>query len=73
MKLSNKAYDICKYIVQIFFPALICLVGTVLKVLNVENVDLIVTIMTAVETFLGSVLMISNITYKKEMEEKKDE
>ena len=71
--MSNKIYDCLKWIATVFLPALIALLGVILNCLNVESADVILTIMTAFETFLGSILGISNINYKKnniECEEK---
>lgn len=65
MKMSNKWYDILKYIAQIFLPALTVFVGVVLKCFNVECTDIVITIMTAFDTFLGSILMISSANYNK--------
>lgn len=64
MKMSNRVYDILKYIAQIFLPALTVFVGIVLKCFNVEYTDIVITIMTAFDAFLGSCLMISNANYK---------
>lgn len=63
--MSNKIYDILKYVAQVFLPALTVFVGVVLKCLNVEYTDIVITIMTAFDAFLGSVLMISNANYNK--------
>lgn len=62
--MPNKVYDVLKWITLVFMPALITLVGVILNCLNIENTDIILTIMTAVETFMGSILGVSNITYK---------
>ena len=62
--MSNKVYDILKWIAIVFLPALITFVGAVLSSLNVSNSDIILTILTAFSTFLGTVLGISNINYK---------
>lgn len=62
--MSNKVYDILKWIAIVFLPALITFAGVVLSSLNVSNSDIILTILTAFSTFLGTVLGISNINYK---------
>lgn len=66
MKMDSKTYDILKWIAQIFLPALTVFVGVVLKCFDVECVDIVVTIMTAYDTFLGSILGISTYYYRKE-------
>ncbi|MCR4580954.1 MAG: phage holin [Bacilli bacterium] len=63
--MSNKVYDVLKWITLVFMPALITLTGVILNCFNVQNADVILTIMTAVETFMGSLLGVSNINYKK--------
>lgn len=63
--MSNKVYDILKWIAIVFLPALTTFVGVILSSLSVENSDIILTIMTAFGTFLGTILGVSNINYKK--------
>lgn len=64
--MSNKTYDVLKYIAQIFIPALTVFVGVVLKCFNVECTDIVVTIMTAFDAFLGTALKISSDNYNQE-------
>lgn len=66
--MSNKVYDILKWIALVFLPAFIVLVGVILNTLNVANANIIITILTAIDTFLGSILGISNINYNKKVE-----
>lgn len=61
--MSNKVYDILKYIALIFLPALITFVGVILNCFNVEYRDVVLTIMTAFNVFLGTVLQISTYNY----------
>lgn len=63
--MSNKMYDILKWIAIVFLPALTTFFGVILTSLNVANSEIILTIMTALSTFLGAVLGISNYNYKK--------
>ena len=69
--MSNRVYDILKWISLVFLPALITFVGVVLNVLEVEYAEVVLTIAIAFNTFLGSILGISNINYLKG--ENKDE
>lgn len=62
--MPNKVYDVLKWITLVFMPALITLVGVILNCFDIQYTDIVLTIMTAVETFMGSVLGISNINYK---------
>lgn len=63
--MSNKVYDVLKWITLVFLPALTTLVGVILNTFNIECTDIVLTIMTAITTFLGTVLGISNINYNK--------
>lgn len=66
MILKNKYYDILIWIVTIVLPASIGLIGTVGGALNWEYTDITMTIVAAVTTFLGAILGVSNVNYKKE-------
>lgn len=65
--MSNKVYDILKYIALIFLPALITFVGVILNCFNVEYRDVVLTIMTAFNVFLGTVLQISTYNYNQNL------
>ena len=67
--MSNKVYDILKWITLVFLPALTTLTGVILNCFNIGSTDIVLTIMTAVTTFMGAVLGISNINYKNNLEE----
>ena len=60
---SNRVFDTLKWISLVFLPALITFVGVVLNVLEVGNAEVILTIAIAFNTFLGSILGISNVNY----------
>ena len=62
---SNRTYDVLKWLVLVFLPALTTFVGVLGAALGWPNTDTILTIMVAVTTFLGSLLGISNIQYKQ--------
>ena len=61
--MSNKVYDVLKWITLVFLSSLTTLVGVILNCYNVTSTDIVLTIMTAVTTFLGAILGISNINY----------
>ena len=65
MKLPNKIYDILKWIALIFLPAVAVLYGALAPVWEWAYPDEIVYTITAVDTFLGALLGISNMNYKK--------
>ena len=65
MKISNKLYDILKWLVIIVLPALATLYAALAAVWAWPCPDQVVTTITAVDTFLGAVLCISSATYNK--------
>ena len=69
MKISNKLYDILKWLVIIVMPAAATLYAALSAVWAWPYSDEVVTTITAVDTFLGAVLCISTATYNKEAKE----
>lgn len=65
MKMSNKVYDFLKWTTLVFLPALTTFVGVILNCFNVEGREVILTIMVGFNTFIGSLLGISNLKYKE--------
>jgi len=63
--LSNKVYDALKWVTLVFLPAVTTLIGVTLKCFNVACTDIVLTIMTAVTTFMGTILGVSNMKYRK--------
>ncbi len=66
MKISNKLYDIMKWLVIIVLPALATLYAALATVWAWPYSEQVVTTITAVDTFLGAVLCISTAAYNKE-------
>lgn len=66
MKLSNKKYDTLKWIALVFLPAFTTLYGVIGATCNVPYTQEALTIMVAFDTFLGTLLGISNSNYNKE-------
>lgn len=65
MKLSNKAYDILKYIAQILLPAMGTLYFALAGIWNFPYGEEIVGTITAIDTCLGVLLGISSANYNK--------
>lgn len=63
--MSNKTYDVLKWIAQIFLPALTVFVGVVMNCFHIECTDIVLTIMTAFDAFLGAILGVSTSAYNK--------
>ncbi len=65
MKMSNKVYDILKYITQIIIPAVATLYFALAGIWGFPYGEQIVGTLTAIDTFLGVCLGISSAQYKK--------
>lgn len=66
--LENRVYDILKWVALIALPALSTLISVVLPLWNVcdeGTVTAIVGTISAISTFLGSLLGVSSINYNK--------
>lgn len=72
--MSNKTYDVLKWIAQILLPALATLYFALCKVWNLPLGEEVVGTISAVDIFLGAILGISSAQYNKEnlVEEKKE-
>ena len=68
MKLSDKAYNILKWIVVIVLPALATLYAALGGIWGLPLVTEITGTITAVDTFLGAILMISTANYNKSID-----
>lgn len=64
MKLNDKVYNVLKWGLIIFIPAVITLLGTLGQIYNFDTEKIVLTI-SAVSTFLGVITGISNYNYKK--------
>ena len=66
MKMSNKVYDVLKFIAQILLPALATLYFALAKIWGFPYATEIVGTISAVDAFLGALLGISTMQYNKE-------
>lgn len=64
--MSNKTYDILKYIAQIVLPALGTLYFALSTIWGLPYGEQVVGTITAIDAFLGALLGISTAQYKKE-------
>lgn len=64
--LSNKVYDVLKWVVILFLPACGTLYNALAGIWGFPYGEQIVGTVLAVDTFLGVILKISNDKYKKE-------
>lgn len=63
--MSNKAYDVAKYIAMIGLPALITLYSSIAAVWGLPWTEEVVVTMAAVNTFLGTLLGLSTRKYNQ--------
>ena len=63
-KLNNKVYNVFKWGLIIFIPALISLIGTLGQIYSFDTEKIVLTI-SAISTFIGIITGISNYNYKK--------
>ena len=66
MKMSNKVYDVLKFIAQILLPALGTLYFALAKIWGFPYAAEIVGTISAVDAFLGALLGISSANYNKQ-------
>ena len=66
--LNDKVYDVLKWVAMLFLPALAVLVKTVFAVWQIPYGDEISTTIMALDAFLGAIIGISTIGYKKDVE-----
>lgn len=64
MKMSNKLYDILKWVAMFFLPALAIFVQTVFAIWQIPYGEEISKTIVAINAFLGACLGISSINYK---------
>lgn len=64
--MSNKTYDVLKYIAQIVLPAIATLYFALAQIWGLPYGEQIVGTITAIDAFLGALLGISTYKYNKE-------
>lgn len=69
--MSNKTYDLWKWIAQILLPALGALYFALSKIWGFPYATEVVGTLAAVDTFLGALLGISSANYNKALEDGK--
>ena len=69
MQLSNKVYDVLKWIAQILLPAIGTLYFALAGIWNFPYAEQVVGTVTAIDTFLGVLLGIASANYNKNKEE----
>lgn len=72
MKLTNKQYDVLKWVLFIVIPALTTLIGGVATLYG-HDATQIVTLINLVSTFVGAITGLSNNQYNKDNDTVDDE
>lgn len=70
--MSNKTYDILKWVAQILLPAVGTLYFALASIWNLPYGEEIVGTITAIDTCLGCLLGISSVNYNKKVGDKDD-
>lgn len=65
MKLSNRVFDLLKYVALVALPAIGTFYFTLSQIWGLPYGEEIVGTITALDTLLGALLMISSAQYKK--------
>lgn len=63
--MSNKVYNVLKYISVIVVPALVLLVNTIGQIWNLGHTTEISATISAIGVFLGALIQISSAKYNK--------
>ena len=71
--MSNKTYDVLKWIAMIVLPALGTLYFALAGIWNFPYGEEIVGTITAIDAFLGAILGISNVTYNKQLSDHQED
>lgn len=71
--MSDKVYDILKYLALVAIPALCTLVAAIAVIWQVPHADEVVATLAAVNTFVGSLVVYNKAKYDKEKANEKDE
>ena len=67
--MSNKVFDILKYIAQIVLPAVATLYFALAQIWGLPYGEQVVGTITAIDAFLGALLGISTMQYNKKIRE----
>lgn len=58
--MKSKIYNILKWLSQVLLPAIVTLYVAIASIWKLPNTEYIVATITAIDTFLGSILMFNN-------------
>lgn len=70
LKLSDKTYDVLKWVALLFLPAIGTLYFTLSGIWGLPYGEQIVGTITAIDTFLGAIIGITSTSYSKSAKKK---
>ena len=65
MIIPDKIYNVLKWVLIIFVPALITFLTTIFALYHIPNIELVVGTISAIATFVGALVGVSSKTYNK--------
>lgn len=71
--MSDKTYDILKWVALLLLPALATLISTLGVIWNINYSEQISLTIMALDTFLGAILGVSSSNYKKQQQLDEDD
>lgn len=72
MRMSNKVYDVLKWIAQYLLPASATLYFALANIWGFPYAEQVVGTISAIDTFIGVMLGISTVQYNKDNNEKRE-
>ena len=72
MRMSDKVYDVLKWIAQYLLPASATLYFALANIWGFPYAEQVVGTISAIDTFLGVMLGISTVQYNKDNKEKRE-
>ena len=72
MIIPNKVYNVLKWVLIIFIPALITFLTTIFALYHIPHIEIVVGTISAVATFLGALIGVSTKAYNKQFEDIND-
>lgn len=69
MKISNKVYDILKWIALVVLPAIATFYFAIASIWSLPYAEQVVGTITAIDTLLGALIGVSSVNYNKERDD----
>lgn len=67
--LSNKTYEVLKWVTMIALPAISVFIGAVGEQLGLSDPEVVVNVLNAITVLMGSLVGVSTINYNRENHE----